>query len=49
MIKDFSDKTQFIIISHNKITLEVADILYGITMEQDGISKVVSAKLENVQ
>lgn len=49
MIKDFSSKTQFIIISHNKITLEIADILYGITMEQDGISKVVSAKLENVQ
>lgn len=49
MIKDFSDKTQFIIISHNKITLEISDILYGVTMEQDGISKVVSAKLENVE
>ncbi len=48
LLMDFSNQTQFIIISHNKITLECADILYGITMQEDGVSKVVSAKLEGV-
>jgi chromosome segregation protein len=44
-IKDFSGKTQMIIISHNKRTMEAADIIYGITMEEPGISKVVSMRL----
>ncbi|MCX6826438.1 MAG: hypothetical protein NTV06_04100, partial [candidate division Zixibacteria bacterium] len=44
MIKSFSDQTQFIIITHNKITMNAADILYGVTMEQPGISRVVSVR-----
>ena len=44
MIKAFSDQTQFIIITHNKITMEAADVLYGVTMEQPGISRVVSVR-----
>jgi len=49
LLVEFSEKTQFIIISHNKITLEISDILYGVTMEESGVSKVISAKLEKIQ
>ncbi len=44
IIKKFSDQTQFITITHNKITMEAADNLYGITMEQPGISQLVAVK-----
>ncbi len=45
LLKEFSDRTQFILITHNKKTMEVANLLYGVTMEEPGISKVVSLKL----
>jgi chromosome segregation protein len=45
MIKLFSEKSQFIIISHNKRTMEAANTLYGVTMESLGVSKVLSARL----
>ena len=44
-LKSFSDETQFIMITHRKSTMEMADVLYGVTMEEDGISKIVSVKL----
>lgn len=45
ILKDFSRKTQFIIVTHNRATMEAADVLYGVTMSGDGTSKVVSLKL----
>ena len=46
LIKEFSKKTQFIIVTHNRATMEAADVLYGITLGEDGTSKVLSLKLE---
>jgi len=43
-LKDFSNETQFIVITHNKRTMESADTLYGVTMEEEGLSKLVSVK-----
>lgn len=46
MLKEFSKKTQFIVVTHNRATMEAADILYGVTLGEDGASKIVSLKLE---
>ena len=47
-LKRFSDETQFIMITHRKPTMEMADALYGVTMEEKGVSKLVSVKLSDV-
>jgi chromosome segregation protein len=46
MVKEFSQRTQFIVITHNKKTMEAADCLYGVTMQRPGVSTVVSVELE---
>ena len=46
LVKEFSKKTQFLLVTHNRATMEVADILYGVTMQEDGTSRVLSLKLE---
>ena len=45
MLKEYSSNTQFVIITHNKRTMEAADYMFGVSMEEPGISKVVSIKL----
>ena len=45
-LKKFSDNTQFLIITHRKGTMEAADTVYGVTMEEHGISKLLSMKLK---
>ncbi|MCR2804980.1 chromosome segregation protein SMC [Paenibacillus soyae] len=45
-LREFSDLTQFIVVTHRKGTMEEADVLYGVTMEEGGVSKLVSVRLE---
>ena len=45
LVREMAETSQFVLITHNRRTMEVADTLYGITMEQAGVSKVVSVRL----
>ncbi|MEK8132019.1 chromosome segregation protein SMC [Paenibacillus filicis] len=45
-LREFSGQTQFIVVTHRKGTMEEADVLYGVTMEEGGVSKLVSVRLE---
>lgn len=47
LIRRFSDKTQFILVTHNKRTMELSDRLYGVTMQEPGISKTVAVRFED--
>ncbi|MFP4975859.1 chromosome segregation protein SMC [Paenibacillus sp. CN-4] len=46
-LREFSEQTQFIVVTHRKGTMEEADVLYGVTMEEGGVSKLVSVRLED--
>src|SRR5206468_5269651 len=46
MLKRFSGKTQFVVITHNKKTMEATESLYGVTMQELGVSKLVSVRFD---
>ena len=46
VLKQFSDETQFIIVTHNKLTMEIANHMYGVTQEKKGVSKLVSVSFD---
>lgn len=48
-LKRYSTETQFIVITHRKGTMEGADVLYGVTMQESGVSKLVSVRLEDTK
>ncbi|MBT3250279.1 MAG: chromosome segregation protein SMC [Candidatus Marinimicrobia bacterium] len=47
VLKEFSKNTQFIIVTHNKLTMDKSDYLYGVTQEEDGVSSIVSVKFSS--
>ncbi|MEM7051159.1 MAG: chromosome segregation protein SMC [Acidobacteriota bacterium] len=49
LVREMAGETQFIVITHNKLTMEAASTLYGVTMEEKGVSKLVAVELEDVQ
>lgn len=47
LIKEFAHKVQFIVVTHNRTVMESADVLYGVTMNEDGTSKLLSVKFDS--
>jgi chromosome segregation protein len=48
LLKELSEKTQFIVITHNRNTVQTSDVIYGVTMGRDSASQVISLKLDEV-
>jgi chromosome segregation protein len=48
LLKSFTDRTQFVVITHNKKTMEAADTLYGVTMQEPGVSRMISVHIGEV-
>ncbi len=48
MIRNFSENSQFIIVTHNKTTMSTVDVIYGVTMQEPGVSKLVSVDFRNL-
>jgi len=46
LVREMSEKVQFVFITHNKITMEAADQLMGVTMQEPGVSRLVSVDVE---
>ena len=48
MLREMAEESQFIVITHNKTTMEAGDVLYGVSMPQSGVSKLVSVRLDDI-
>ena len=48
-IRKYSEKTQFIVVTHRRGTMEAADIMYGVTMQEKGVSKLLKLKFEDLE
>ncbi|MBV9864829.1 MAG: chromosome segregation protein SMC [Abitibacteriaceae bacterium] len=49
LLREFTDRTQFIVITHNNGTMQAADVLYGVTMQQQGVSTLMSVRLVDTE
>ncbi len=49
LMREFSRRSQFIIVTHNKKTMSIGETLYGVTMEEPGISKLISIKMDKIE
>jgi len=49
MIRQFSDNSQFIIVTHNKMTMSTVDVIYGVTMQEPGVSRLVPVDFRNLE
>ena len=49
LLRAYRDRAQFIVVTHQKRTMEAADVLYGVSMAGNGVSKVISRRLSEVQ
>ena len=47
-LRRMTDHTQFLVITHRRGTMEAADVLYGVTMQEDGVSKILRLDLDKV-
>jgi chromosome segregation protein len=48
LLRELSQETQFIVITHNRNTVQSADVIYGVTMGRDSISQLISLKLDEI-
>ena len=49
LLRELSETTQFILITHNRATVQVADIIYGVTMGRDSTSQILSLKVDELE
>jgi chromosome segregation protein len=49
ILRKFSDNTQFVVVTHNKRTMEATNAMYGVTMEEEGVSKLVSVRFNEIE